>query len=91
MVTPDQEHFPFRNRLIAYFSKGILITDAREKSGTLITVNWAASFTKEIMCIPHPINHASACNILIKEGAALVENADDVIECMEGIRYAQEE
>jgi DNA processing protein len=59
-------------------SKGIIVGEASKKSGTLITVGYALGFTKEIGCVPYPAGSDSACNILIKEGAAMIENLDDV-------------
>ena len=81
-VEPKPEHFPIRNRLIAALAKSILVTEAKKKSGTLITVSLAASIGRNIMCVPYPINQDSECNQLIKDGAYLVENGQDVIEYM---------
>jgi DNA processing protein len=74
---PDGEHFPHRNRIVAAASKGIIVGEASKKSGTLITVGYALGFTKEIGCVPYQADADSACNILIKEGAAMIENLDD--------------
>ena len=81
-TTPSINQFPFRNRLIAYFSKKILVTEAGERSGTSITVSWGLCAGRDIMCIPHPIGTHSACNRLLKEGAILVENGEDVLDFM---------
>ena len=81
-TTPSTKQFPFRNRLIAYLSKNILVTEAGEFSGTSITVGWGLSIGKDVMCIPYPFGTLSACNRLIKEGALLVENGSDVIDFM---------
>ena len=83
---PLQDHFPKRNRIIAALAKGILITEAKRKSGTLITVNWAQSMTKEIMCVPYRVEDDSGTNQLIKEGAYMVEDADDVRLVMDGTK-----
>jgi DNA processing protein len=74
---PNAENFPHRNRLVAAASKGIIVGEASKKSGTLITVGYALGFTKEVGCVPYPADAESACNILIKEGAAMIENVDD--------------
>jgi|LAHS01.1.fsa_nt_gb DNA processing protein len=74
---PDREHFPQRNRMVAAVSKGVIVGEASKKSGTLITVGYALGFTKEIGCVPYPAGSESACNILIKEGAQMIENLDD--------------
>lgn len=78
--------FPMRNRIIAGLAKGILITEARKRSGTLITVSWGQSFSKEVMCVPYRPEDDSACNQLIKEGAFMVENSEDVMIVMDGTR-----
>ena len=83
---PNQDHFPKRNRIIAGLAKGILITEAKKRSGTLITVNWAQSMTKEIMCVPYRVEDESGTNQLIKEGAFMVEDADDVRIVMDGTK-----
>ena len=77
-VQPSQDKFPMRNRIIAGLSRGILVTEAGIRSGTSITVNLGLMSGKDIMCIPYPFGSSSTCNRLIKEGAFLVENADDV-------------
>ena len=75
---PTQISFPMRNRIIAGLSKGILITEAKKKSGTMITVRWAQMIDKDIMCVPYRPSDESGCNQLIKEGAFMVEDSDDV-------------
>ena len=77
-ICPSQEKFPLRNRIIAGLSKAVIVTEAGLRSGTSITVNFALLSNRDVMCVPHPYNSASACNRLIKEGAFLVENGDDV-------------
>ena len=79
-VKPDQNHFPARNRIIAGLSKAVLIVEARNHSGTSITANYALSFSRTVLAVPDRADTDSACNRLIKEGAVLVESAQDVIE-----------
>jgi DNA processing protein len=77
---PKPENFPFRNRIIAALSNSLLVTEAEIPSGTSTTVNYALNYGKNIMCVPYfPIIN-SGCNTLIKDGAILVTNADDVME-----------
>ena len=83
---PASRHFPFRNRLIAMFSKGILVTESALRSGTSITVNYGLLFGRDIMCVPSNDLNNSGCNFYIKQGAALVENADDVITIMSNLK-----
>lgn len=75
-------NFPKRNRIIAGIAKAILVTEAYEKSGTSITVSWALSYGKDVMCVPYPYESQSFCNHLIKEGAYLTENKQDIVDVM---------
>lgn len=79
MINPSMTSFPFRNRIIAALSKGIVVGEAQTRSGTLITVNYALGSNREIGCVPYRANENSACNKLIKEGAYVVETAEDVL------------
>lgn len=75
---PIPDYFPHRNRIVAGACKGIVVGEASCRSGTLITVAYALGFNKEVGCLPYPADAESACNRLIKEGAYLIENANDV-------------
>lgn len=77
-VPSCSDNFPMRNRIIAGIADCVIVTEAGERSGTSITVNFALQVGKNILCVPHPISSNSACNRLIKEGAYLVENAEDI-------------
>lgn len=79
-VAPSKINFPSRNRLIASLSNGIVITEAKINSGTLTTVRHGLNYGKDIFCVPYPIGESSACNILIKQGAKLIETVNDIIE-----------
>ena len=77
---PSPSNFPNRNRIIAAISNGVLVIEAKEKSGTMNTVSHALEDGKQIFCVPERCDENSGCNKLIKEGAKLVESADDVLE-----------
>jgi DNA processing protein len=75
-------NFPERNRIISGISDGVLITEAREKSGALITVDFALEQGRDIFAVPHDINRIESVggNNLIKEGAFCVTSPKDIID-----------
>ena len=83
---PLARHFPSRNRIIAGLAAGTVVVEAAPKSGSLITARLAGEAGREVMAIPgSPLEPRSqGCNQLIRDGAVLVQSADDVIELVQG-------
>ena len=81
---PIARHFPSRNRIIAGIAAGTLIVEAAPKSGSLITARLAGEAGREVMAIPgSPLDsRAHGGNQLIRDGAVLVQSAEDVIELL---------
>lgn len=80
MTEPKKENFPMRNRIIAMAADCVLLTEGGIRSGSYITVGYALNRGCEICCVPYEANIGSACNRLIKEGARLVETAQDIYD-----------
>lgn len=81
---PHSHHFPRRNRIISGLSLGVVVTEAAISSGSLITARIAAEQGREVFAVPGFVKEDTSrgTNALIKEGAALIERAQDVVDAI---------
>jgi DNA processing protein len=84
---PQARHFPRRNRIIAGLSLGVVVVEAALRSGSLITARFALEQGRQVMAVPgSPLDpRCRGANHLIRQGAALIESADDVLAALEGM------
>ena len=84
---PLARHFPSRNRIIAGLAQGTVVVEAAPRSGSLITARIAAEAGREVMAVPgSPLDpRAQGCNLLIREGATLVQSVADILEAVRPI------
>jgi DNA processing protein len=82
---PTARHFPTRNRIVSGLSRAVVVIEAAQRSGSLITAKNALDQGREVLVVPgHPMDaRAAGCNTLIRDGATLVRNAADVVEALD--------
>jgi DNA processing protein len=89
-AAPQAGMFPARNRIVSGLSRAVVVVEANVRSGALITVDHAADQGRPVLAVPGPVDSpaSAGCLELIRTGAALVRDADDVIEEIRGLRPA---
>ncbi|EYD77840.1 Rossmann fold protein nucleotide-binding protein Smf possibly involved in DNA uptake [Rubellimicrobium mesophilum DSM 19309] len=83
-MEPQARHFPARNRIVSGLCHGVVVVEAAERSGTLITARSAADQGREVLAVPgHPMDpRAAGCNLLLRDGATLVRSPEDILEAL---------
>ncbi len=86
-MEPMRELFPARNRIISGMSRAVILVEAAEKSGALITARHAGEQGREVFAVPGPVDSPASAGVheLIRKGAKLVRHAGDVLEDIQGI------
>jgi DNA processing protein len=89
-VAPQPGMFPARNRIISGLSRAVIVVEANAKSGALITATHAGEQGREVFAVPGNADSAASagCLELLRKGARLIRNADDVLEDLKGISAA---
>ncbi|WP_193214730.1 DNA-processing protein DprA [Luteolibacter marinus] len=90
-TAPDKQTFPQRNRIVAAWSRALLVTECPAWSGSLITANLAGEYGRPVFAVPGPIDSATSagCNRLIRDGATLVTDAGELMDDLGELPFAK--
>jgi len=90
-TAPDKQTFPMRNRIVAAWSRALLVVECPVWSGSLITANLATEYGKPVFAVPGPIDKptSAGCNQLIRDGATLVADASHILDDLGELPFAR--
>ena len=90
-TAPDKQTFPMRNRIVAAWSRALLVVECPAWSGSLITANLASEYGKPVFAVPGPIDKptSAGCNQLIRDGATLVADASHLLDDLGELPFAR--
>ena len=90
-TSPDKQTFPMRNRIVAAWSRAVLVTECPSRSGSLITANQASEYGKTVYAVPGSVDSpmSMGCHELIRDGATLVFDGSQILDDLGGLPLAQ--
>jgi DNA processing protein len=91
-TAPDKQTFPMRNRIVAAWSRALLVVECPAWSGSLITANLATEYGKPVFAVPGPIDKptSAGCHQLIRDGATLVADASHILDDLGELPFARQ-
>ncbi|MGB6220170.1 DNA-processing protein DprA [Haloferula sp.] len=92
-TSPDKKTFPQRNRIVAAWSKALIVTESPLWSGSLITANLATEYGRPVYAVPGPIDKptSAGCNRLIRDGATLLTDASELLDDLGSLNFDRPE